>query len=50
MTWAPVAPSRSRSSTAWPLRAPYMHDGCATTLADRFTKCGGDARHGNTAS
>jgi mono/diheme cytochrome c family protein len=31
-------------------RAPYMHDGCATTLADRFgTKCGGDLRHGNTS-
>ena len=31
-------------------RAPYMHDGCATTLADRFGgKCGGDVRHGNTS-
>jgi hypothetical protein len=31
-------------------RAPYMHDGCAGTLADRFgSKCGGDQRHGNTA-
>jgi hypothetical protein len=31
-------------------RAPFMHDGCASTLADRFgTKCGGDQRHGNTA-
>jgi hypothetical protein len=31
-------------------RAPFMHDGCAATLADRFgTKCGGDQRHGNTA-
>jgi len=29
-------------------RAPYMHDGCAPTLRDRFTPgaCGGDARHG----
>jgi mono/diheme cytochrome c family protein len=31
-------------------RAPYMHDGCAATLADRFgSKCGGDLRHGNTS-
>jgi len=31
------------------LRAPYMHDGCAETLADRFSSCGGDERHGRTA-
>jgi cytochrome c peroxidase len=32
-------------------RAPYMHDGCATTLMDRFTNatCGG-TNHGNTSS
>lgn len=31
-------------------RAPFMHDGCAKTLADRFDgKCGGDVRHGNTS-
>ena len=32
-------------------RAPFMHDGCAKTLMDRFTNasCGG-ASHGNTAS
>jgi hypothetical protein len=31
-------------------RAPFMHDGCAATLADRFgSKCGGDQRHGNTS-
>lgn len=31
-------------------RAPFMHDGCAATLADRFDpKCGGNA-HGNTAN
>ena len=29
-------------------RAPFMHDGCATTLADRFEPCGGDA-HGETS-
>jgi hypothetical protein len=32
------------------LRAPLMHDGCAQTLADRFSPgCGGDGRHGNTS-
>jgi len=31
-------------------RAPFMHDGCAKTLADRFDpQCGGD-QHGNIAS
>jgi hypothetical protein len=30
-------------------RAPFMHNGCAATLADRFNPaCGGNA-HGNTA-
>ncbi|WP_437675544.1 c-type cytochrome [Sorangium sp. So ce131] len=31
-------------------RAPYMHDGCAATLKDRFvdTYCGGDELHGKT--
>ncbi len=29
-------------------RAPFLHDGCATTLRDRFT-CGGD-RHGGTSN
>lgn len=29
-------------------RAPYMHDGCAPTLLDRFGTCGGDA-HGATS-
>ena len=27
-------------------RAPYMHDGCATTLAERFDLGCGGARHG----
>jgi mono/diheme cytochrome c family protein len=32
-------------------RAPYMHDGCAATLADRFTApCGGGEAHGHTAA
>ena len=30
-------------------RAPFMHDGCAATLADRFGSCGG-SEHGSTAS
>jgi mono/diheme cytochrome c family protein len=32
-------------------RAPYMHDGCAKTLLDRFTdtKCGGGDTHGVTS-
>lgn len=27
-------------------RAPYMHDGCAATLKDRFTTCGNSDLHG----
>jgi mono/diheme cytochrome c family protein len=32
-------------------RAPYMHDGCAPTLRDRFTNlsCGGGDSHGKTS-
>jgi mono/diheme cytochrome c family protein len=31
-------------------RAPYMHNGCAQTLADRFTAtCGGGDKHGATS-
>ena len=30
-------------------RAPYLHDGCAATLEDRFGKCGGGTAHGNVA-
>jgi len=32
-------------------RAPYMHDGCAATLSDRFTNatCGGGDKHGVTS-
>jgi mono/diheme cytochrome c family protein len=32
---------------AW--RAPYMHQGCAATLADRFGACGGGDAHGKTS-
>jgi cytochrome c peroxidase len=30
-------------------RAPYMHDGCAATLRDRFGACGGGDAHGHTS-
>ncbi|HEY4243520.1 MAG TPA: c-type cytochrome [Kofleriaceae bacterium] len=30
-------------------RAPYLHDGCAPTLADRFGPCGGGDQHGKTS-
>ena len=31
-------------------RAPYLHDGCAATLLDRFgATCGGGEQHGHTA-
>jgi mono/diheme cytochrome c family protein len=33
---------------AW--TAPYLHDGCAATLADRFGDCGGGDRHGVTST
>jgi hypothetical protein len=31
-------------------RAPFLHDGCAATLVDRFSPCGGDERHGHTSA
>jgi hypothetical protein len=32
------------------LRAPFMHDGCAKTLEERFTSdCGGGDKHGHTS-
>jgi mono/diheme cytochrome c family protein len=38
----------SLRGVAW--RAPYMHDGCAATLRDRFTApCGGGDRHAVTS-
>jgi len=30
-------------------RAPFMHDGCAPTLTDRFGTCGGGDKHGATS-
>jgi len=31
-------------------RAPFMHDGCAPTLRDRFGACGGGDEHGKTSN
>lgn len=36
----------SLHGVAW--RAPYLHDGCAATLRDRFGACGGGEMHGRT--
>lgn len=30
-------------------RAPFLHDGCAATLRDRFVSCGGGDLHGHTS-
>jgi mono/diheme cytochrome c family protein len=30
-------------------RPPFLHDGCAATLMDRFTTCGGGDLHGKTS-
>jgi hypothetical protein len=30
--------------------SPYLHDGCAATLADRFGACGGGDQHGVTST
>jgi len=30
-------------------RPPFLHDGCAATLADRFGACGGGDQHGHTS-
>ena len=31
------------------VRAPFIHNGCARTLKERFTACGGGDRHGKTS-
>jgi mono/diheme cytochrome c family protein len=36
------------TGVAW--QAPYLHDGCAATLADRFGSCGGGDQHGVTSN
>jgi mono/diheme cytochrome c family protein len=38
----------SLRGVAW--RAPYLHNGCAPTLLDRFGPCGGGESHGHTAA
>ena len=39
----------SLRGVAW--RAPFMHTGCAATLADRFAgACGGGDKHGVTST
>jgi cytochrome c peroxidase len=44
------APFKVPSLLGVGFRAPFMHDGCAATLADRFGACGGvDGKHGNIA-
>lgn len=30
-------------------RGPFLHDGCAPTLRDRFVRCGGGDQHGKTS-
>jgi hypothetical protein len=30
--------------------SPYLHNGCAATLADRFGSCGGGDQHGITST
>ena len=37
----------SLTGVGW--RAPFMHNGCAPTLADRFGDCGGGDQHGHTS-
>jgi len=43
------APTKVPSLLGVGARAPFMHDGCATTLADRFGACGGGDAHGKTS-
>jgi mono/diheme cytochrome c family protein len=31
-------------------RGPFLHDGCASNLLERFTKCGGGDMHGKTST
>lgn len=45
------APTKTPSLLGLASRAPYMHDGCAPTLMERFTDpaCGGGDLHGTTS-
>ena len=31
-------------------RGPFLHNGCAPSLIDRFGKCGGSDAHGKTST
>jgi mono/diheme cytochrome c family protein len=45
------APFKVPSLLGVSYRAPFMHDGCAPTLADRFGPCGGiEGKHGNVSA
>ena len=48
-TSAPAGAFQVPSLVGIGTRGPFMHDGCAKTLADRFSNetCGGGDRHGN---
>ena len=49
-TWARAASSRCPRCAASRCTAPFMHDGCAQTLSDRFdAPCGGGDKHGKTS-
>ena len=43
------APFKVPSLVGVGTRAPYLHDGCAATIADRFGACGGGDMHGHTS-
>jgi hypothetical protein len=44
------APFKIPSLLGVGFRAPFMHDGCAATLADRFGSCGGGDKHGTISA
>ena len=43
------APLKVPSLVGVGARAPFLHDGCAATLRDRFGACGGGDAHGHTS-
>ena len=45
----PTATFKVPSLIGLQARAPYMHNGCATTILDRFTSSCGGERHGDVA-
>jgi hypothetical protein len=44
------APFKVPSLLGVAFRAPYLHNGCASTLADRFGACGGGDKHGQVSA